>query len=461
MQAVGHHRCQLITIPWFDLSGHVSLEGATQSGKTYLLASIVEQLILHQSPAAPGATVVIDPKGDQYLVDTVRRAAAHAGREFVLIRPYDHVNSDTYDPLSSCAEPFEVRARVDALFPDTKEQFFTFGPQAALSRTAEMLRTLGRPYDLKELHRCTVDYDERRYLLCRYLEARGVNWSGVQRNRLPTMEMVKEKVEQSGIVDDVASFIIRELSQSPAQYQQSMSNFEIAMSGVVDSSFSYRFSPESALTWREIDERQLVVVVQTDTLITQDVGKSIGKLVLQDFMGYLGHRFFAGTADVSPITLIVDEISAIVYPGFTEAINKAGGAKGYFILGWQSAADLDSEIGEAMAKRLRANIKTRITMQISDDDTAAQLSRYAGEQDIPTVRSSSMSRRYGGRGSTATANVVAGAKPVRLIEPDWLTQLPRGEGFARIAGQRYKFLVPRIERSTDAQAHDGVVGLCE
>jgi hypothetical protein len=65
-----------------------------------------------------------------------------------------------------------------------------------------------------------------------------------------------------------------------------------------------------------------------------------------------------------------------------------------------------------------------------------------------------MSRRYGGWGSSATANIVAGDKPVRLIESEWLTQLPRGEGFARIAGQRYKFLVPIIERSTDGQAHD-------
>jgi hypothetical protein len=445
--AVGQSHASWITIPWSDLSGHVCIEGATQSGKTYLLASLVEQLIVHPSPSTQGAKVVIDPKGEQYLVDTVRQAAERAGRDFVLVRPYDHVNSDTYDPLSSCVEPFEVRARVDALFPKTEEQFFTFGPQAALSRTATMLRALGRPYDLKELHRYTVDYDERRHLLCRYLEARGVNWSGVQRTRLPTMEMIKEKYEQSGIVDEVASFTIRELSQSPEHYQQTMSNFEIAMSGVVDSSFSYRFSPEYALTWREIDERQLIVVVQTDALITQDVGKSIGKLVLQDFMGYLGHRFFAGRYDVAPITLIVDEISAIVYPGFTEAINKAGGAKGYFILGWQSDADLDSEIGVYMAKRLRANIKTRITMQISDDDTAAQLSRYSGEQEVAAVRSSSMSRRYGGRGATATANVVAAEKPVRLIEPEWLTQLPRGEGFARIAGQRYKFLVERFVNS--------------
>jgi hypothetical protein len=452
--AVGQSRASWITIPWSDLSGHVCIEGATQSGKTYLLGLLIEQLIVHGRSPISGAIVVIDPKGDAQLVHTIRHAAQRTGREFVRFRPYDHLNSDTYDPLSSCVEPFEVRARVDALFPKTQEQFFTFGPQAALSRTAAMLRTLGHAYDIKELHRCTVDYDERRFLLCRYLEAQGVNWSGVQRRRLPTMEMIKDKYEQSGIVDEVASFTIRELSQSPEHFQQTMSNFEIAMSGVVDSSFSYRFSPEYALTWREIDERQLVVVVQTDALITQDVGKSIGKLVLQDFMGYLGHRFFAGTSDLKPITLIVDEISAIVYPGFTEAINKAGGAKGYFILGWQSDADLDSEIGQQMAKRLRANIKTRITMQISDDDTAAQISRYSGEQEVPTVRSSSMSRRYGGRGSTATANVVAGDKPVRLIEPDWLTKLPRGEGFARIAGQRYKFLVPHIERSTDGEAHD-------
>jgi TraM recognition site of TraD and TraG len=408
-------------------------------------------LIAHVSMIHSGPVVVMDPKGDADMVKGVRAAARAAGRPFALIRPYDHRHSASYDPLSSCLEPFEVRARVDALFPDTKEEFFKFGPQAALNRTAAMFQKLGRPYDIQELHRYTMDYDERRFLLCQYLEAIGVNWSGVQRDRLPTMEILKKKYDQSEIRDEVASFTLRELSQSPENYQKTMANFDIAMSGIVDSSFTYRFTDEDALTWQAIDARNMAVVIQTDSLITQAVGKSIGKLVLQDFMGYLGHRFFAANPDDKPITLIVDEISEIVYPGFTDAINKAGGARGHFILGWQSDADLDAELGVHTAKRLRANIKTRLTMQISDDETAWRLSRFSGQQDISTVRSSSMSRRYGGRGSTATAHVVAADKPVRLLEPEWLTQLPRGEGFARIAGQRYKFLVPIIERSPDAE----------
>jgi TraM recognition site of TraD and TraG len=454
LHAVGQSRSAWVTIPWSDLSGHVCIEGATQSGKTYLLAWIAEQLIAPGNGRVRGPVVVLDPKGDADFVQVVRAAAASAGRPFALIRPYDHRHSASYDPLSSCVEPFEVRARVDALFPDTDDQFFKFGPLAALNRTAAMFRTLGRPYDLRELHRATMDVEERRWLLCRYLEALGVNWSGVQRERLPTMDLIKDKFAKSGIVDEIASFTLRELSQSPERFHQTMSNFDIAMSGLVDSSFTYRLTDEDALTWQAIDESNMVVVIQTDSLITQDVGRAIGKLVLQDLMGYLGHRFFAANPDDKPITLIVDEISEIVYPGFTEALNKAGGANGHFILGWQSDADLDAELGVHMAKRLRANLKTRITMQISDDETAWQLSRFSGEQSVPSVRSSSMSRRYGGRGSTATANVVAGDKPVRLIEPEWLTQLPRGEGFARIAGQRYKFLVPTIERSTDGEAHD-------
>jgi hypothetical protein len=456
-QAVGLSTAQWITIPWSDLSGHVCIEGATQSGKTYLLASLAEQLIVHLSRMDPGAVVILDPKGDAYMVQVVRSAAASVGRPFALIRPYDHPHSASYDPLSSCVEPFEVRARVEALFPETHEEFFTFGPQAALQRTAAMFQKLGRPYDLQELHRYTMDYDERRHLLCLYLEGLGLEWSGLQRDRLPTMEVMKKKYAQSEIRDEVASFTLRELSQHPEQYHKMMSNFDIALSGIVDTSFTYRFTDADALTWHEIDARHMVVVIQTDSLITQAVGKSIGKLVLQDFMGYLGHRFFAAHPDDKPITLIVDEISEIVYEGFTDAINKAGGARGHFILGWQSDADLDAELGVHTATRLRANIKTRLTMQISDDETAWRLSRFSGQQDIATVRSSSMSRRYGGRGSTATAHVVAGDKPVRLLEPEWLTQLPRGEGFARIAGQRYKFLVPIIERSTDAEGLDRAV----
>jgi hypothetical protein len=46
----------------------------------------------------------------------------------------------------------------------------------------------------------------------------------------------------------------------------------------------------------------------------------------------------------------------------------------------------------------------------------------------------------------AMASVTEGEEDVRLIEANWLTSLPRGEGFARIGGSRYKFLVPQIKQ---------------
>ena len=125
--------------------------------------------------------------------------------------------------MSSCLEPFEVRARLDALFPETQDEFFKFTPLAALNRTAAMFRKLGRSYDLRELHRATMDIEERRFLLCQYLEGLGLDWSGLQRHRLPTTEMIKAKLDQAGIVDEVASLTWREIAQPAERYQQTMS----------------------------------------------------------------------------------------------------------------------------------------------------------------------------------------------------------------------------------------------
>ena len=133
----------------------------------------------------------------------------------------------------------------------------------------------------------------------------------------------------------------------------------------------------------------------------------------------------------------------MIYPDFRQSVSKIGESGGRLILGWQSESDIESAIGRAESRVIKANIRTRIYLRIDDDETAEMISHYSGTCKIKMRQSQGAQHTY------ATPSVKRSQTGIQVVEVDvpmiaskWLSQQPQGEAFMRMNGVLYRFSVP-------------------
>jgi len=423
-----------IVLPYARLQSHVAIEGATQSGKTVLLAHMARQLIA----GGLGAVVIMDPKGSDHLYQSARDDAARAGRAFALIRPRTPALSQRFNVISSCEEPTDLPGRLRPLFPEGREAYYKEEPLALLQRVAGMHKRLGLAWDIRSLHRDVMDLTALRWTLIQYLNTLGAGFEGVQPGRLPGIDRIKKRYDELGLHDPLVPGVLRPLERSQEAHQDRFGNLDVALSGVVDVEHAELFGTEDALTWQAIDREDMVVVFRTDSLVTSQIGRNIASLFFQDFMGYMGLRYLTGGTRRTPITLIVDEVGEIVYPDFRQAINKVGEAGGRLILAWQTESDLDAMLGKYQADVIRANCQTRLTLRIADGETADTLAKRSPRVRV-TRPTSSRAMVMGGRSGQG---ITVEDEDMPLLEANFLQGQPAGQCFLRLDGSLYHINLP-------------------
>jgi hypothetical protein len=423
-----------VTIPFARLNSHVALEGSTRCGKTNLLAGGVDQIIA----TGDGAVVIIDPKGSDALYEAARSAAVRYSRAFALIRPRTPELSASFNVISSCEETTDLPGRLRPIFPEGREAFYKDEPLTLLQRVAGMHKALDIPWDIRHLHRDVMNLDALQLTLAKYVQVMGGGIRGMQADRVPPLDLIKERYAALGIDDPIVPGCLRMLERTQRDHQDRCGNLDVALSGVVDVKHAAKFGAQDSLTWDEIDHRNMVVVFRTDSLITQQIGRNIASLFFQDFMGYMGLRYLRRGSRRTPITIFVDEVGEIVYPDFRHAINKIGEAGGRLFLAWQTEADLDAALGKYQANVIRANCQTRITMRIADPDTADLLARQSPKVRVRRVVSNraTASGRHSGKGISVEDEEVS------LIDPNLLHAMPVGQCFVRLDGALFHVNIP-------------------
>ena len=214
------------------------------------------------------------------------------------------------------------------------------------------------------------------------------------------------------------------------------------------------------LTWTEIDEDQMVVIILTASLLTRDLGRKTSTLILQDLIGYMGRRVTTShTVERRPIHIVMDEIAQMAYPDMTAAYAMAGGAGARLIALWQSRAGVVRKMGSREgAQEIFDNTQTRVYLASADDETASRVSDAIGEAELITTMDTS--RRDDESGFSDARALNRARQP--LVSPPWLGALPPGHSWARIGGQYVKLAAPMLEPfDADTVERLGYAGLVE
>ena len=339
------------------------------------------------------------------------------GRPFACLSPAFPAQSARMNVLDTAGTPAEVAARIKALMPSAGtrqgDPFFEEYPLALLERLATVQAALGQRWTLEGLYAPAVLRHHLEALLAAYLRQR-LHVEEGQR-----LEALIAAYTRQGRGDLVADALIDDLQKPRDHFTKVTSNLIPAFRGVVGAPLGPLLSTVPGdLTWSRIVEQGQVVYVALASLLLGEVAHRIGRVILQDLVGYLGRRYAYDVVDTAPaLTVLIDEFGDVAYPLFTTALNKGGGANARFILAQQSLADAEAAMGPAQARRVLDNLNTKIWCRLADDRTAAEATEGLG---LCTVQlpETGVGLAYGGVGGlSGSAHRRLLARETPLIRP--------------------------------------------
>ena len=433
-------------LPLHTLPGHVLIVGTTRSGKTRLYQMLTFGVV-HMG----AALIVVDPKGDRDLAESLEAECKRAGRPFLYFHPAFPSKSIRINPCKSWTDISEVASRLSELLADSGD--FAKFAHLFMDRVNRGLIYLGeRPTIAKIYHYINRGVEELlERCLSRFMTANvGANWESKlasygKAGRLESMvTMYTEMFASKGAGVEAIEGLVGTFTHAKDHYTKIIANLLPLLQTLATGEVGALLSPDAldlADTRPIYDMEQIVrgnycLYVGLNSLANKTVGSNIGSIILAEMASVAGAIYnYYGSADCY---VFLDEDAEIVNDQQIALLNKGGGAGFKAFIATQTLADFEARLGSrSKALQNLGNTNTIISLRVKDLETA----RYVSEAMYETVVRSMDVSYTSGTETEATAVEFRGTvsrkvnrEKVPLVPPDLLTSLPNLQYFAVIAG---------------------------
>jgi conjugal transfer pilus assembly protein TraD len=465
IHGIGADRTGPLFLPDSLLNQHIFLMGAPGSGKTRGLELLIEQAVRRGD-----ALVVIDPKGDEGLLDRTYDSAVQNGRESkfrVLALPYPQ-KSDRYNPLEAFLSPSDVADRICSIMPrrGDSEAFRNFAWQF-VSIVATAIAKAGETVSLAKLENYCF---HNTWLLVRRLLAKLCPDLPQSPDLGTLLNSFRHHCVEKKISFIEIDQLISMASMDREYFGKISGSLRTVLAKLTSETVGYLLCPDDVplpeglrgqdapkkLSWEAIDLDRLVVYFFLGSLIGPDSASATARMALADLMSYVGRKYAFDEASgfaKRRLTVIVDEVADALAPESVNILNKARGAGLSMVMAGQSLADLEVALGSsADARRALANMGTFLTLRAANPDDARFFTDKVG---VRPLRAVTRGENYepalfaGGkrgifdfayRSSTST-----GVKNDHLLPTSALDRLARFHFFGLWAGELRKGMLPLLE----------------
>jgi conjugal transfer pilus assembly protein TraD len=465
LHGLGADRWKDLFLPNEILNEHLFLMGAPGSGKTRALELLIEQAV-----ARGDAVVVIDPKGDEALLDRVYDSAVRHGRRDafrVIALPYPY-RSARYNPLGDYLAPTDIADRIASGLPrgGESEAFRNFAWEF-VHKVACAFHLLGEPITLSALENAIFHSP---WELVRRLLRKACPDLPQAREIEPTLDLYRDYCRRTGVVHPELDALIEMASLDRKHFAKISGSLRTLLSKLTWRHVAYLLSPGAAsppegvevpaaapvLSWRSIDRDRLVVYFFLGSLIGQDTAAATARMALADLASYVGKKYAfeeARSFAAGRLTVVVDEVADAISEPSVNLLNKARGAGLSLILAGQSLADLEVALGgRAEARRALANVGTFLAFRAANPEDAAYVSDKVGRRALAAV---TRGEHYepalfsSGRSHIAdfaySSSVSISTRSEPLLPTSVLDRLGRFHFFGLWGGELRKGLLPLLE----------------
>lgn len=458
LHGLGMEQEDEVWIPLDHLNGHLLIVGATRSGKSRTLDSIIAQAVDRHEPL-----IVFDPKGDFDLRESMLKACQRNGRpqDFLYLHPAFPERSIRLDPLATWSRPTELATRIASLIPsESGSDPFTAHSQMILSNLCEGLLMINRKPTIKLLYSYVASGPESLVMAAceAYFGKHIPDWRDTAE---PYLRRTKSKAAREITIAYIAYYREHVQQRKPSlvieglfhdfehdrQHQAKMTAsllpvLKALTSGSVGDLLSpdpLADDPRRITDFATIIRNRQVCYVGLDSLSDPIIGSCLGSIFISDLAAYAGSRYnYEDVQQVSAVNLIVDELAELIgNERLLQIANKGGGAKLRAVFATQTLADLSAKLGsDARARQVLGNINNVISLRCMDGETQEYLTEAMPKTFVRHLE-------FAQSTDTSTNDLVdfkyrvsesLKETEVPLVQPPHFGCLPNLESWARVSG---------------------------
>ena len=362
---------------------HGIVVGGTGAGKSTFLENIIAQDLGRTFGKRKMPMIIFDGKGERDFLDRLLPHIEAAGRlqDLRVLDPTHPSESARYNPFYALDDAYQEHVNFIFRSFGLREDFFKGHQEAYLSDLVRILQYTGKLFNVYDVLVMALDENVLQEQIC-IAKMRLGSLPGISAQQRLNFEMSvrmlqrsladRERVEKiQGLLNELLSFLEDELSIVTGSYQD-------------------------LLTLDDVFEKDLILFVSLNTNRNQRAVEALGKILLQNIQLMVGKRYARAStdrqADEPMLSVILDEFAPFAYPGFTQVLQTARGAKVSFLFSFQSLPQLQ-RVSQAFSDEVSSAPGTKMIMNVSEENTAQWFLKASAK--IATKRRSLAVRRTG------------------------------------------------------------------
>jgi len=362
---------------------HGVIVGGTGAGKSTFLENIIAQDLQRTFGSHKMPMIIFDGKGERDFLDRLLPHIEAAGRlqDLRVLDPTHPSESVRYNPFYALDDAYQEHVNFIFRSFGLREDFFKGHQEAYLSDLVRILQYTGKLFNVYDVLVMALDENVLQEQIG-IAKTRLGTLPGISAQQRLNFEMSvrmlqrsladRERVEKiQGLLNELLSFLEDELSIVTGSYQD-------------------------LLTLDDVFEKDLILFVSLNTNRNQRAVEALGKILLQNIQLMVGKRYARASsdreADEPMLSVILDEFAPFAYPGFTQVLQTARGAKVSFLFSFQSLPQLQ-RVSQAFSDEVSSAPGTKMIMNVSEENTAQWFLKASAK--IATKRRSLSVRRTG------------------------------------------------------------------
>ncbi len=362
---------------------HGVIVGGTGAGKSTFIENIIAQDLNRSFGGRKMPMIIFDGKGEREFLDRLLPHIEAAGRlqDLRVLDPTHPSESARYNPFYALDDAYQEHVNFIFRSFGLREDFFKGHQEAYLSDLVRILQYTGKLFNVYDVLVMALDENVLQEQI------------GIAKSRLDTLPDIsaqqrlnfemsvrmlqrsladRERVEKiQGLLNELLSFLEDELSIVTGSYQD-------------------------LLTLDDVFEKDLILFVSLNTNRNQRAVEALGKILLQNIQLMVGKRYARASSDRQAnepmLSVILDEFAPFAYPGFTQVLQTARGARVSFLFSFQSLPQLQ-RVSQAFSDEVSSAPGTKMIMNVSEENTAQWFLKASAK--IATKRRSLSVRRTG------------------------------------------------------------------
>jgi len=362
---------------------HGIIVGGTGAGKSTFLENIITQDLTRRFGSRKMPMIIFDGKGEREFLDRLLPHIEAAGRlqDLRVLDPTHPTESTRYNPFYALDDAYQEHVNFIFRSFGLREDFFKGHQEAYLSDLVRILQYTGKLFNVYDVLVMALDENVLQEQIG-IAKARISILPDISMQRRLNFEMSvrmlqrslsdRERVEKiQGLLNELLSFLEDELSVVTGSYQD-------------------------LLTLDDVLENDLILFVSLNTNRNQRAVEALGKILLQNIQLMVGKRYARSSGDRESnepmLSVILDEFAPFAYPGFTQVLQTARGARVSFLFSFQSLPQLQ-RVSQAFSDEVSSAPGTKMIMNVSEENTAQWFLKASAK--IATKRRSLALRRTG------------------------------------------------------------------